>query len=116
MSSVLIVMGDEDLRGALAELVRDHGCEVVAVASGAAALELLRSGPPPALVLLDAHLPRLAGLSVLGAIRADPRIAPVRVISMSTDPCVRPEPATPHVRLPDQEPELASILVDLCSR
>ena len=70
-------------------------------------------GPPPALVLLDAHLPPLAGLSVLGAIRADPRISPCASISMSTRSCVRPGPRQRHIRLPDQEPELASILVDL---
>jgi CheY-like chemotaxis protein len=116
MSSVLIVVGDEDLRCALVELVRDHGCEVTAVSDGEAALEILHSQVLPGLVLLDAQLPAVAGSSVLAAIRSDPRLASLRVVSMSTDLCVQPEPAAAHVRLPDQEPELATILHDLCSQ
>ncbi len=115
MVSVLIVEGDEDLRYALAGLVHDHGFEVTAAPDGVTALHLLRSAPLPALVLLDTHLPRLSGLSVLTAIRADPKLATVRVVSMSTDPATRPEAVAAHVRLPEEVPRLAAVLLGLCS-
>ncbi len=112
--SVLIVEGDEDLRYALAGLVRDHGFDVTAAPDGVTALHLLRRGPLPALVLLDTHLPKLCGLSVLTAIRADPGLATVPVVSMSTDPAIRPEDVAAHVRLPEEVPQLAAILIGLC--
>jgi two-component system, response regulator len=52
--------------------------------SGEAALEELRAGGKlPGLVLLDLHLPKLGGVDVLKAIKADPKVSAVPVIIMS---------------------------------
>jgi two-component system response regulator len=62
---------------------------IVIARDGAEALELLLgtngNGVKPAVVLLDLHLPKVDGLSVLKALRADPRtkLTPVVVLTSS---------------------------------
>ncbi len=56
-------------------LARD-GCE---------ALAILGHDPLPHLVLLDLMMPRLGGHAVLKALRADPRLAAVRVIVLTAN-------------------------------
>ncbi|MBK7072827.1 MAG: response regulator [Myxococcales bacterium] len=58
---------------------------------GHEALALLRSDAMPAtrrVILLDAHMPRMDGLSMLRELRADPclRLATVLMLTSSTDP------------------------------
>jgi CheY-like chemotaxis protein len=75
------------LREALIEV--GMGKDLVLAADGRAALDLLQSGKPlPSLVLLDLNLPGVSGHKVLEDIRADPRLAqlPVVVISTSNSP------------------------------
>ena len=61
------------------------GDTVVHADSGIAALELLKNGNPPALILLDCHMPGLSGVEVLQEIRKRPetRYCPVVMLSSS---------------------------------
>lgn len=63
------------------------------VQDGAAALDFLfgrgefaafKDAPPPRLVLLDLRLPKVDGLEVLAAMRADPRTAAVPVVVLTS--------------------------------
>jgi CheY-like chemotaxis protein len=47
-------------------------------------LEALKSDDPPALILLDLNLPRLNGIEVLQAIKADPHLRSIPVIVLTT--------------------------------
>jgi CheY-like chemotaxis protein len=80
---ILIVEDDEDIRAALADAMRDAGAEVVVATDGLDALRRLRSGPCPAVVLLDLRLPRLNGQAFLDELRADVRYERVPVITMT---------------------------------
>ena len=61
------------------------GRDLVIAENGEAALAELRSGRPlPGLVLLDLNLPGLSGRDVLDGIRADPRLAELPVVVLST--------------------------------
>jgi CheY-like chemotaxis protein len=77
---VLIVDDDADCMEVLAlSLTASHGWEVLAVATGALALEICRSSELDA-VLLDVAMPIMDGPGVLVALRADPRTAHLPVI------------------------------------
>jgi CheY-like chemotaxis protein len=80
---ILIVEDDADVREALAMAMRDAGAEVTLAEDGVAALEQLRRGPSPAVVLLDLHLPRLGGEGFLAELRADSRFERLPVITMT---------------------------------
>ena len=80
---ILIVEDDEDLRAALADAMRSSGVEVEVAADGIDALERLRAGPCPAVVLLDLRLPRLNGQAFLDGLRADARFEHLPVITMT---------------------------------
>jgi len=56
------------------------------VSSGEAALDRLRHGPAPDLIVTDLNLPRTSGLDLLEAVKSDPvlRRIPVLVASSST--------------------------------
>ena len=80
---ILIVEDDADVREALAMAMRDAGAEVDLAEDGVAALERLRTGPSPAVVLLDLRLPRLGGEGLVAALRADPRFERLPIITMT---------------------------------
>jgi len=81
-SRVLIADDNADMREYLARLLRTAGYQVTAVADGQAALVAVRAGLPD-LVLTDVMMPGLDGLGLVGALRADPRTAPVPVVVLS---------------------------------
>lgn len=80
---VLIVEDDAELRSTLAEAMRETGAEIVLAEDGIEALEWLRAGPSPAVVLLDLRLPRLDGHDFLRELRADARFEHLPVITMT---------------------------------
>jgi CheY-like chemotaxis protein len=80
---ILIVEDDADIRASLAEAMGDVGAEVVVAEDGADALERLRQGARPAVILLDLRLPRLGGQEFLTELRADPRFDHLPVITMT---------------------------------
>jgi CheY-like chemotaxis protein len=114
VDSVLVVEADSDLRNVIVETMRDHGFEVLTACDGAAALELLRAGPRPTLVLLNTYLPLIDGLPLVDAIRRDKEFATLPIVSMSTDPRGHPGGVTAHVDLPAGAATIADTLLNLC--
>jgi CheY-like chemotaxis protein len=80
---ILIVEDDLSVRDALAEAMAGSGAEIDVATDGVAALERLRSGPRPSVILLDLRLPRLGGEDFLREMRADPRLEHLPVITMT---------------------------------
>lgn len=81
---VMVVEDDLAFRGALVEALAGEGIGVVVAGDGLEALERLRAGLQPAVVLLDLRLPLLTGEEFLRAIRADPRFEHLPVITMTS--------------------------------
>lgn len=80
--TVLVVDDDCDQRSAVAELLTLAGYEVVSACDGLDALELLRAGLRPALIVLDLSMPRMGGRAFLERLRANERLdVPVLVTS-----------------------------------
>lgn len=68
--SVVIVDDDAALVEALTDLLKEEGYEVEAFTSAPAALERLRGGERPSLVLLDYVMPGMDGAELLRALSA----------------------------------------------
>lgn len=83
MLRVLVVDDNEEFRDGIAEVLADRGAEVATAGDGVQALAILAHEPPPHLVLLDLWMPNLDGRAVLARIRADQRLAEVRVIVLT---------------------------------
>jgi DNA-binding response OmpR family regulator len=79
---VLCADDDEDILDLVGLRLELAGYEVEKVGDGGAALEALRRRQP-AVAVLDVMMPRLSGLEVLSAIRADASLNDVKVILLS---------------------------------
>ena len=80
---VLVVDDEADSRGVLAMLLEMEGYAVQQAGDGLQALEALRGGPAPCVVLLDLMMPRLDGWGVLREMRAVPALADIPVVLVS---------------------------------
>lgn len=79
---ILVVDDNADMRDYIGRLLQSAGYDVDAVANGAAALRAVQTWIPD-LVLGDVTMPGIDGLTLLRALRAAERTAPVPVIILS---------------------------------
>jgi len=91
---VLVVEDDEDLLEALCESLRVEGIECAGARNGGRALELLRAGCRPDLVLLDLRMPEMDGIEFLRVWRREgPETKTAPVVILSGDDVLSPEAA-----------------------
>ena len=83
MARVLIVEDDADIAALITHYLARSGFKVLTVADGGDALTEARKEPPPDLIILDLMLPRLSGLDVCKALRADDSTATVPIIMLT---------------------------------
>ncbi|WP_249999403.1 SpoIIE family protein phosphatase [Actinoplanes sp. M2I2] len=81
-ATVLVADDNADMRDYLARLLRSAGHDVQTVVDGRAALEAARLRNPD-LIVSDVMMPRLDGLELVAALRADPRTAGTPVLLLS---------------------------------
>jgi two-component system response regulator AtoC len=79
--SLLIVDDEETVRDYLQTFFTSAGYAAAGVASGSEALDRLRTGPGPDVVLLDIMMPEMDGLQVLRRIREMDGTIPVLILS-----------------------------------
>jgi CheY-like chemotaxis protein len=72
MARVLVVDDAPDIRMLVKAVLGREGFDVTEAGSGPAALDALRSGSAPDLVLLDVQMPEMDGWQTLDAIKAQP--------------------------------------------
>jgi CheY-like chemotaxis protein len=83
---ILIVDDDESTRLVLRGCLEDAGYDVNCAGNGRAALDQLRAGKPPALILLDLGMPEVDGREFLERQRQDAAITGIPVILLSGSP------------------------------
>jgi CheY-like chemotaxis protein len=112
---ILVVEDDGDLRQEIAASITDLGVEVLQARDGMEGLEPLANGPLPAAILLGMWMPRLAGPGFLAALRGEPHLAEIPVVTMTVgaDP-ISNGPVAPWLHEPFDVEELARIMVSLC--
>lgn len=82
MKKVLIIEDDRIVAGIYRNKLQNDGFEVEVACDGETAIGQLKKAPPD-LILLDLGLPKINGIEVLKAVRAEPRTAAVPVIVLS---------------------------------
>ena len=84
MAGKLLIVDDSNLnRHLVATLMRSMGVEVRDAAGGSAALVKLREEPVD-LILTDIQMPEMDGFALLAAVKADPALAHIPVIMVSS--------------------------------
>ena len=82
-NGVLLVDDDTDVRGALAEVLRDSGYRVETAATGLEALDRLRWGFRPCVILLDLRMQVMTGWDFRTEQQRDASLAGIPVIAMT---------------------------------
>ena len=85
---VLIVDDDTDLLEALALILERRDYRVLTATSGEQALELLRQGPLPSLILFDLMMPGMNGWSLRQKLLESPAYASIPAVVLSGDHAV----------------------------
>ena len=86
MITVLVVDDEPLIAMALEAELEDAGYAVVTAANGRQGLERLAEAPRPDLVLLDMMMPVMNGPAMLAAMAADPGLAGIPVVVLSSLP------------------------------
>ena len=81
----LVIEDDPDAAAIFSEALKAAEFEVEIIETGDKALERLNV-TTPAMIVLDLHLPHVAGPEILRHVRADPRLAETQVIIATADP------------------------------
>ena len=91
--NILVIDDDKDIRDVLALVLGAEGHEVETAVDGVAALDQLRVGYRPSLILLDMMMPRLDGEGFLRAMRTNPSMADIPVVIITGHPAARKKAA-----------------------
>ena len=83
--TILIVEDDFDVRESLSEALRDEGYAIECAIDGEQALEYLRNGGRPGLILLDLMMPRMSGSEFRMVQKVDPQLRHLPVVLLSAD-------------------------------
>ena len=86
MTTVLVVDDEPLIAMALEAMLEDAGYRVATAANGRQGLERLAEAPRPDLVLLDMMMPVMNGPAMLAAMAADPELAGIPVVVLSSLP------------------------------
>jgi CheY-like chemotaxis protein len=90
---ILVIDDDLDIRDALAMVLAAEGHEVQTASDGVKALDQLRGGARPSLILLDMMMPCLDGAGFMKAVQGDPQTADIPVVILTGHPAARKEAA-----------------------
>jgi two-component system, chemotaxis family, chemotaxis protein CheY len=81
--SILLVEDDRQLHHAMRDILDAEGYRVIGAFDGQEAIDRLREGARPAVILLDLMMPRKDGYQFRAEQLADPRLAAIPVIAYS---------------------------------
>lgn len=85
MPTALVVDDSKVLRKLLGSMLADWGYTILEAEDGVHALEVLQERSAPEVALLDWNMPRMDGLQLLKALRAQPKFAAMRILMVTTE-------------------------------
>ena len=83
--SVLVVDDEASVRSFYIDALEESGHRVLIASDGVMALEQLREGGLPCVVLTDARMPRMDGFELSRAVADDPQLASIPIVVMTGD-------------------------------
>jgi CheY-like chemotaxis protein len=113
---VLVVDDDADIRDSIGDILELRGYQVVRAANGREALERLRSGPLPCVILLDLMMPVLNGWEFRAQQTSDQKLAEVPVVVISGDGSTDQKAASIGVQEYLRKPLELSAILDVVRR
>jgi CheY-like chemotaxis protein len=112
---ILVIDDHSIVRDMLADCLQDEGYDVSTAATGQEALDQLRSGPLPALILLDWYMPVIGGREFLLRQQGEPGLAKIPVVVVSCDEILAQDVgAAASIRKPFDLKELLATVAALC--
>jgi signal transduction histidine kinase len=111
---ILLVEDDRSIREAVHDILETEGYDVVQAENGRDALERLRAGSPPDLILLDLRMPVMDGWEFRAAQKNDPNLATIPVLAVSADGSAKAEAIAADGYL--RKPLSTSTLLDTVAR
>lgn len=82
---ILVVDDSRTIRSMVAHALRDGGFEVIEASDGQAGAEALEQSPGIALVICDVNMPRMNGLEMLAAVKAQAKHSALPVLMLTTE-------------------------------
>jgi two-component system chemotaxis response regulator CheY len=81
----LVVDDSRAMRTLIGRMLKQLGFEILEAGHGQEALERLRTGPQPAVAMIDWNMPMMNGLELVKAIRNEPRWQAVTLVMVTTE-------------------------------
>ena len=79
---ILVVDDDADVLALIERILKTHA-DVVLATDGMQALEVLHRGPLPDLVITDVMMPRMDGLTLTRAMKADAKLSRIPIVMLT---------------------------------
>ncbi len=116
MANILVVEDNDDVREMMAVTLELEGHEVATACNGRDALNKLRTGEMPRLILLDLMMPVMNGWEFCRALDQDPVLkrVPVVVVSAATAELTERTEAAVYLPKPIDMDELLHVVHDFC--
>jgi twitching motility two-component system response regulator PilH len=83
--SVLVVDDEPSVRSLFEEALTESGHSVAVAENGAEAVDQLRDGSLPCVVLTDVRMPRMDGFELSRAVADDPQLASIPIVVLTGD-------------------------------
>jgi CheY-like chemotaxis protein len=112
--SILIVEDDIDQLDALSNVLELAGYSTRCAQNGKEALDVLRTPPSPAIILLDLNMPVMNGWQFLAQKRSDPALVKVPVVAISGASTERPQGVAGFLRKPISPPAFLKVIRGYC--
>jgi CheY-like chemotaxis protein len=81
--TIMVVDDDADVRDAVTDLLEGHGYAVIPASNGQEALDELKAGEKPSLILLDVMMPIMDGQAFSAEQQADPELSDIPVVAFT---------------------------------
>ena len=114
--TILVIDDNLDTNEALARLLASRGYRVVPAFDGHQALDYLRRGGKPSLIVLDIHMPGIDGQEFRAEQLADPALARIPVIVYSVDHEATLPDAVAHVEKGFDVDVLLDLIPAVCAQ